>query len=973
MSESDIETRFLAGGMMPADTEIGAAFGEHVVARSYGGAALGDRLVVNLSADRLGPADDLAMSFVGLEPVDESGVLAVRGRRVLGFAAWASINHPKDAGVAFSLVKKLKTIERGIRSKPMRAWKGIQQLEKELAEQYSHFLPSYWEEVARIYKRIGNTKYASTAFNRSLETERAHGLPVDRERRRDTVIEFALAGCISVKALSDYGRDLSKQFSPEEAFDTYREIMLRRTLGGLPPTKGGINDLKRLARAAGRKPDDEVDAVLRTLLPAPSMSRVRRQFWLATSRRLARLASSDDTVAAWLVALIPFGSHDEYEGSIEEWLDWLGQWKALRVLSLSSDEWPGDVVLPGGLSGWFARLIRDVAVPPPALFDLLEAAAPRLIEEGVPLDLWPEGHISADVDLVEACLDLGIPLGEIHPSAELSFSGWCLGERDHPRRHATLDHLFAHSSLRRHLYRNAGRLFGRGRGKTMLQAQPGREPETFEIAAVDNANAMTLARDYLHHLIDRLHSGALGDYEKACHRLQEFDLVWANSHFGDLLESLHDIDTAAVLQRTLQGGVLEEYHAEPLTWQQADVAGDPMVRPSVSGPLRLLSPFPSIVAMQGLRLVQYSANEEQVLGDWPATAPRALGAIPLPDDTLVLFGLDRYLNRIVATWLSAPDKQIPVKRGIYHNCESPMLTVGTGVFQGEKTLYPGDGTISDVRQFLADGEQVWRVPSGYMSLYGGDKDLLDGSVQLELVDTDSGRTIGEGIPPWFEEQLPDDATILWRHCQWLPVPGLEQSALGLVDGTVGWRVIREADDSFSIRGIDGRSYRFAAADFPFEWRTPVPEMMFEQPAGDGFWVIADLYDVVESCGGLCIDSLRRTRAGGAEFLPYDFPYGDDRHFLRVLSETSSAKLRRIDADAAAALLEKARAVRQEALQDAGHWREGQAMDALQSLVRRLLPEAPDSLVHGVVRVAHTLAVFEDRLVRAVGTPQQNAS
>ncbi len=62
------QSQLQAGGFVRLKAKVDQSVTEEVVARRYGSPALGDRVVVRLSADRLGPAEDLAMEYLGLDP-----------------------------------------------------------------------------------------------------------------------------------------------------------------------------------------------------------------------------------------------------------------------------------------------------------------------------------------------------------------------------------------------------------------------------------------------------------------------------------------------------------------------------------------------------------------------------------------------------------------------------------------------------------------------------------------------------------------------------------------------------------------------------------------------------------------------------------------------------------------------------------------------------------------------------------------
>ncbi len=213
-----------AGGLLLPKAKVDASSTEHVVARTYRHPALGDRPVIRLASERIGPAEDLAMEFLGFEAPQVSPRLALQQRRSLGFAAWALTNDPANARFALDLVKRMKAAARQARSKPGHAWDGYLAMAGELGRSAPHFLPPFWEEAGRTFKDIGNPTYAGRALNKSLEAERVHALESDRARRRDVVLEFVLSGCLSSNALSDYGSDLQGHHAPDEAFAIFRDL-----------------------------------------------------------------------------------------------------------------------------------------------------------------------------------------------------------------------------------------------------------------------------------------------------------------------------------------------------------------------------------------------------------------------------------------------------------------------------------------------------------------------------------------------------------------------------------------------------------------------------------------------------------------------------------------------------------------------------------------------------------------------------
>ena len=370
-----IEAQLAAGGMVSPKARVDTTVTEQVVARRYKGQSLGDRVVVRLGADRLGPAEDLAMEFLGLRPDGESKPIAVQSRRALAFASWALITHPDKAKDALALVKRIKSAARKAKSKPGHAMDLFVEMSDELNRSVRHFLPPFWEEAARIYKDLGNTTYAGRAIGKALEAERVHALDVDPHRRRDAVLEFTLSGCLSGKALTQYTKDLETQFEPEEAFSTLLDLNVRRTMGGMPPMATAAKDIARLAKAARKNADDEVDGFLLAVISSPAMARASMQFWKSVKKNVARLVKADDAFGMWLLAHTEPQASYRDDSPVWSWVDLLEEWNVLPLLAKPKSQLPKDVEIPGGRAGWIGRIATVETSPNPRLFELIELAA----------------------------------------------------------------------------------------------------------------------------------------------------------------------------------------------------------------------------------------------------------------------------------------------------------------------------------------------------------------------------------------------------------------------------------------------------------------------------------------------------------------------------------------------------------------------------------------------------------------------
>lgn len=319
-----------AGALVPVKTKVDKeSTVDAISARVYRHAALGDRAVVRLTADGLAQGDDLAMEFLGFEAPEVEGPVALRRRQALGFPGWALINDPDHARYALELVKEFRREARRAKSKPGHAYDGFVEIAKRLDRSVAHFLPSYWEEVGREFMQVGNSTYASRAFGKAREAEKVHSLNVDENLRQEAFLEFALAGCLTNKALTEYGKDLQKTREPEEAWQFFRELCVRRTLGGMPPWTSMTKELGQLIKAAGLDVEAEVHSFLKEIIESPAMNRAAMGFWKASSKTLAALADKDDHVAGVLLNLMPEVSYWNKDDAWK-WLEYLADWNLLE-------------------------------------------------------------------------------------------------------------------------------------------------------------------------------------------------------------------------------------------------------------------------------------------------------------------------------------------------------------------------------------------------------------------------------------------------------------------------------------------------------------------------------------------------------------------------------------------------------------------------------------------------------------------
>jgi hypothetical protein len=118
-------------------------------------------------------------------------------------------------------------------------------------------------------------------------------------------LEFALAGALPAKSLAGYQAELRQGRSPAEAYQGFRELVLRRAVGGLPPWTELPGCARRFARAAGLDPDTEEERLLAELLVLPATRRAPAGFWRHGRPALLRMGAASAALRGRLLNLFP--------------------------------------------------------------------------------------------------------------------------------------------------------------------------------------------------------------------------------------------------------------------------------------------------------------------------------------------------------------------------------------------------------------------------------------------------------------------------------------------------------------------------------------------------------------------------------------------------------------------------------------------------------------------------------------------
>ncbi|MFE0515699.1 hypothetical protein ACFW2E_38940, partial [Streptomyces sp. NPDC058964] len=392
-----------AGAVLPPGTTA-REDADSLTVRTYTHPGLDDRRVVRLVPGTLGEAEDLALEFLGLVREPETPEVGQVRRETLGFPAWALVNDPANGHHALALVKDVERLARQAKSRPGTAKEGFEELGTRLGRTVPHFLPTFYEQAARVFLQHDNTTYAAAFFGKAREAERVHALAVDEERQRAVFLEFAFAGALTVKALKEYVKDLARRLDPATAWAQFRQLTVERCAAGMPPYASLPQDARGLIRAAGLDRTTEECVLVADLIASPAAVRAPASFWSAYRSVLPVLAEERPAVRTRLLEIMPAGLGTKVADD-EFWLALLAECGAERLLTDGDD-----VDAAGWLSRWALHRKHGGSVcdRSPATLALVERMAPRLRADGRAVDLFTgRWHAGADLDLLDLCAAQG--------------------------------------------------------------------------------------------------------------------------------------------------------------------------------------------------------------------------------------------------------------------------------------------------------------------------------------------------------------------------------------------------------------------------------------------------------------------------------------------------------------------------------------------------------------------------------------
>ncbi|WP_296138554.1 hypothetical protein [uncultured Tessaracoccus sp.] len=754
-------------------------------ARRYTSRLLDERQVVRLVPEPWREAEDIALHTFGLTFAQDAEVGRTTPRTV-GFPAWPILNDPANARHALNLVGEMRSIARRVGTSPGPARDAFLALASRLQEAAPHFVPTLLEEAARAFLDVDNRHMALRLFGQARQVEREHNVPVDEERHRAVLLEFALAGALGAKELRAEARAVAERLAPEEALSSFVELNVQRVVGGKPPYAGMRADVRRLAKAAGIPPADVEPDMLARMLPAPALTKAPASFWKDYAAVITSLVR--DRPALQPVTLRMFPTHL----SSDDWGRLLVDAGAAELLADGTvDPEPWVLALFGSLrqrSRW-----DDVQAGPPSVFREILAGCDWTgraitLERG----LW-----AVDPSLLETLLAGGATILCGSGPSSVPLVDW-LGHDDSP----DIPLVLAHPALRERVERSF--------------------PEATYDEAITRVDRFPALLAALHDWV--LPPGTDWDMNvttamSIAQRLSPLlDDDGTPATHVDLARRVRDgLDVGRIVAATLRDGLIAE-----LAWPAMEAAAS-----SLPTPHEFAVDWPAVGVFHGTDVVFVAGDREVARHSFVLPAGQGLRtSFMLVEDAVACCHTDQQHDGHV-TWSTQPGTTTPQEQFRWRN-DQMTLPVPGGMLTYQQVVRPGEPQVrfGDGRP-VSDGTRWW---------------WWDGA-QLHGVDPSTGRWVPGSFPEpfatWVDDIRREGGRVLDVRLQ----PASDEtlaSPLGAHDGLHGWLLLADAGGNHRAHDLAG------AVDLPEDaWFVGA----VDRPGG-GRWLRTDDGTTVTADGAL---------------------------------------------------------------------------------------------------------------------------
>ena len=277
--------------------------------------------VVRLVLETHLTAETFIMGRLGLEPQPQPRQVGRSRSRAIGFPAWPIMTDPDNVEHALNLVADIEWAKKVAKSQKQKVWIRFQELAQMLSTAAPHFVPTLLEELARIFDDSGSPKLAVCAFGKAREFERTYSLPVDLDRHRHALTEFARRGIISDEEMGFEATSCIRRIpDPEDAYQYFLGLIIDQVSAGTAPYAGLPRDFLRVAKPTGRTPQQAGKELLDSISELSGMRRAPVDFVKALGKHMSGLLDHRPDAVMQLFSTPPIDYYSWYgDNKLEDW------------------------------------------------------------------------------------------------------------------------------------------------------------------------------------------------------------------------------------------------------------------------------------------------------------------------------------------------------------------------------------------------------------------------------------------------------------------------------------------------------------------------------------------------------------------------------------------------------------------------------------------------------------------------------
>ncbi|WP_454992704.1 Tat pathway signal protein [Corynebacterium matruchotii] len=699
--------------------------------------------VVRLIPETLLTAETFIMGRLGLEPQPQPRQLGRSRPRAIGFPAWPIMTDPDNAEHALNLVADIEWAKKVAKSQDQKVWDRFEELAQMLSTAAPHFVPTLLEELARIFDDSGSPNLAVRAFGKAREFERTYNLPVDFDRHRHALTEFARRGVISAKEMGFEATSCMRRIpDPEAAYQYFLGLIIDQVSAGSAPYAGLPRDFLRVAKPTGRTPQQAGKELLDSISELSGMRRVPVGFVKALGKHMSGLLDHRPDAVMQLISTPPT---DYYPWSGNHKLeDWTTVFITIGGPNILKEN-------PAYFRRWFLTVLDTLVGRPdysPSLVDLIASNSETI--SGIELD---ETHLGLPLELIEALIVAGAQWHLDNVSYEEnnqleSFLDRIQYYRDH--RHKNLTHCLENPQIKTYI------LCGWTLERLMEHGD-----------AVAQVNNTLLHEELLHDECRHLRAAPLPTIDRFVTSLTR--AVKAQLPLGKLehLVEKENVNAATVLAANLAHGLITE-----LTWPELErhihAMRDELSPERGIGPrLQITESYPGVVAFCGTKVAAV-AGDTTLLDTRISTkhTPFDMISVPDVDGTRVLALGYSGGDKISATWNDGEDVSLLLSGQSYSYSvfwpRHSSLAIPDGRLVGDTILR------ATSRELNRSDDAVYGDNAGNMWYRGGD---YSHGYEWRVYDP-ATDTHTRDQPPQRVVDLAEAAGIIidWSRTTFLPAP-----------------------------------------------------------------------------------------------------------------------------------------------------------------------------------------------------------